>query len=65
MVPHTSIFKDGILMFLASIRMFALRYTYFTGIAWSGLNWITLHQGWQKCLKQKITMTLLHAMVIV
>ena len=53
MVPHTSIFKDGILMFLASIRMFALRYTYFTGIAWTGLHWITLHQGWQKCLQAK------------
>jgi hypothetical protein len=64
-VPHTSIFKDGILMFLASIRMFALRYTYFTGIARTGLHRITLHQGWQKVpASKKITMTLLHAMVI-
>ena len=53
-------------MFLASIRMFVLLYTYFAGIAWTGLHWITLYQGWQKCLQaKKITMTLLHAMVIV
>ena len=53
-------------MFLAIIRMFALRYTYFTGIARTGLHRITLHQGWQKCLQaKKRTMTLLHAMVIV
>ena len=53
-------------MFLASIRMFALRYTYFAGIAWTDLHWITLHQGWQKVpASKKITMTLLHAMVIV
>lgn len=40
-------------MFLASIRMFVLLYTYFAGIAWTGLHWITLHQGWQKCLQEK------------
>lgn len=40
-------------MFLGSIRMFALRYTYFTGIVRTGLHRITLHQGWQKCLQAK------------
>ena len=40
-------------MFLAIIRMFALRYTYFTEIARTGLHRITLHQGWQKCLQAK------------
>jgi hypothetical protein len=57
--------KMGFLCFLTSIIRFALRYTNFTGIVRTDLHWITLHQGWQKCLKQKITMTLLHAMVVV